>query len=314
MGSGYLPRFACQSVWLPISKPWLTRYWSFCASYSGWLKSRLGLLALGLRRGPPRGRERVRRGGRRSIRERRRGPARCREAPLRLERGTGVIVARVPEHPAGAAGLVGAPHLGLHLTHAEHAPVEGVIPEVLEPRPYPRDRVARALPDEPDALAPDLVRVGDRVPEARDAQVVARRVDHGADVVEARRQLLDPLPDVGVILVERGVAEDIGRHEGAGRAELSAGMLEESRDRRQPRVLVVWPGVTCGAELAVGREPHVVELYLVETVADRLLRDRDVVGPDLFPERIDPGEVLAVDPGLARAPVGDGQVGPAGGG
>ena len=143
--------------------------------------------------------------------------------------------------------------------------------------------------------------------------MVAGRVDHGADVVEARRQLLDPLPDVGVILVERGVAEDIGRHEGAGRAELSAGMLEESRDRRQPRVLVVWPGVTCGAELAVGREPHVVELYLVETVADRLLRDRDVVGPDLFPERIDPGEVLAVDPGLARAPVGDRQVGPAGG-
>src|SRR5207302_5270329 len=106
---------------------------------------------------------------------------------------------------------------------------------------------------------------------------------------------------------------NVGRHEGAGRAELSAGALEESRDRRQARVLVVRPGVTCGANLAVGREPYVVELYLVETVADRFLRDRDVVGPHLFPERIDPGEVLAVDPGLARAPVGDRQVGPAGG-
>src|SRR5207245_9954737 len=78
-------------------------------------------------------------------------------------------------------------------------------------------------------------------------------------------------------------------------------------------VRVVWPGVTGGAKLAVGREPDVVKLDLVETVPGRLLRDRDVVGPDLFPERVDPGEVLAVDPGLARAPVDDRQVGPAGG-
>ena len=52
------------------------------------------------------------------------------------ERGRRVVVTRVPQHPAGAARLLGAPDLGRDLGHAEDAPVERVVLEVLQPRPH----------------------------------------------------------------------------------------------------------------------------------------------------------------------------------
>ena len=51
-------------------------------------------------------------------------------------------------------------------------------------------------------------------------------------------------------------------------------------------------------------------MHLVEALADRFLRDRDVVVPDLFPERVHPRQLFVVHPGLARTRVDDGEVGP----
>src|SRR5687768_15845481 len=129
-----------------------------------------------------------------------------RQRALRAERRARVAVARVPEHPAGAAALVGAADLVADLGHAEDPAVEGVVAEILQPRPHLHLRVRRPLLDEPHALAHDLERVPHRVAEPRDADVVAGGIDHRADVVEVWRQLLDPLADVGVVLVERDVA------------------------------------------------------------------------------------------------------------
>ena len=124
-----------------------------------------------------------------------------------------------------------------------------------------------------------------------------------------RRQLLDALPDVGVVLVERRVAEEVGAHEPAGRAQLAPRALQKAGDGRQPGLPGVRLGVLGGAQPAVGGEPHVVELDLVEAARDRFLAERDVVGPDLLAEGVHPRQLLVVDPGLARAGVDDGQVG-----
>ena len=138
--------------------------------------------------------------------------------------------------------------------------------------------------------------------------MVARGIDHRADEVEVRRQLLDPLTDVGVVLVERGVAEDVGPHEGASSADLAPRPLQERGDRGQPRLPGHRPGVLRRLKLAVGREAHVVELHLVEAAVDRFLRDGDVVGPHLLAEGVDPRQILAVDPRLACARIEDGEV------
>ena len=63
-----------------------------------------------------------------------------------------------------------------------------------------------------------------------------------------------------------------------------------------------------GGQPAVGREAHVVELHLVEALGDRFPGDRDEVVPDLLAKRIDPGELLVVDPGLAGARVDDREI------
>ncbi len=63
-------------------------------------------------------------------------------------------------------------------------------------------------------------------------------------------------------------------------------------------------------DASVRGEPDVVELDLVEPFERGLAGDRDVVLPDLLAERIDPGQSLGVDPGLAGSRVDDGQVGP----
>jgi hypothetical protein len=49
-----------------------------------------------------------------------------------------------------------------------------------------------------------------------------------------RRHVLDPLPDVGVVLVEGGVAEHVGGDEDAGGPQLLARLGEEARDGLDP--------------------------------------------------------------------------------
>src|SRR5215475_3652018 len=107
--------------------------------------------------------------------------------------------------------------------------------------------------------------------------MVPRGIHHRADVVEVRGELLDPLADVGVVLVEGGIAEHVGRHEGARGGELTAGPGEEGADGGQARLRVVRLGVPRRRELAVGGKADVVELDLVEALAHRLLGDGDVV-------------------------------------
>ena len=139
--------------------------------------------------------------------------------------------------------------------------------------------------------------------------MIAGGVDHGADIVEVQGELLDALPDVGIVVVEGRVAEDIGGDERSHRPQLATRLGEEARDGRQPRLGVVGLGVPGRRELAVSREADVVELDLVEALRDGLLGDGDGVVPNLLAERIHPGELLIVDPGLAGARVKDGPVG-----
>ena len=49
----------------------------------------------------------------------------------------------------------------------------------------------------------------DRIAVAGDAELETRRIEHGGDDVDRRRQILDPLPDAGVVLVPADVAEGI---------------------------------------------------------------------------------------------------------
>src|SRR2546421_4000619 len=76
---------------------------------------------------------------------------------LRAERRARVVVAGIPQHPAGTAALVGPADLIADLRDPEDPAVEGIVAEVLQPRPHAHLRVRRALADEAHALAHHLV-------------------------------------------------------------------------------------------------------------------------------------------------------------
>src|SRR5439155_4851975 len=80
----------------------------------------------------------------------------------------------------------------------------------------------------------------------------------------------------------------------------------EAGDGGQARLLAVHLRIACGGQSAVRGEADVVELDLVETLPHGFLGDGDVVVPDFFAERIDPRELLVVDPRPSRTRVDDG--------
>src|SRR5919197_934351 len=86
-----------------------------------------------------------------------------RQWALRAERRARVVVARIPEHPAGGATLVRAADLIADLGDPEDPAVEGIVAKVLQPRPDTHVRVRRALADQSHALPHDLVGVLDGI-------------------------------------------------------------------------------------------------------------------------------------------------------
>src|SRR5262249_57517254 len=110
--------------------------------------------------------------------------------------------------------------------------------------------------------------------------------EHGGEVVEGRGEVFDALADVRVVFVEGGVAEDVGGDVDPERSELAPGPAEEARDGGETRVLVDGTRILGGAELAVGRESHVVELDLVEPLPGPFAPHCDLVLPYLLPPAV----------------------------
>jgi hypothetical protein len=67
----------------------------------------------------------------------------------------------------------------------------------------------RAGAHTPDGFEDDLVRMRDGIRVSGDTAVVARGARNRAQVVDERREILDPLADIGVVRVEGRVAEDV---------------------------------------------------------------------------------------------------------
>src|SRR5581483_10786914 len=97
--------------------------------------------------------------------------------------------------------------LGLNLRFAKGASIEGVVGEALQPGPEAEriktGSLARAIEREAD----DFVRMHDGVAVLRNAVGEARRIEHGADVIERLGEVFDLLPDSGVPFVPADVTE-----------------------------------------------------------------------------------------------------------
>src|SRR3989337_4210929 len=142
--------------------------------------------------------------------------------------------AGIPQHPAVGAGV--ARRLGLlgNLIGAEDLSAKGIVGERLQPGPVPHRRVPRTPLTFFEREMDDLVGVLHRVAVAGDAELEARRIEHGRDDVDRRGQVLEPLADAGVVLVPADVAEGIHRREHIIRCETLARLAKEIGDRRHP--------------------------------------------------------------------------------
>src|SRR4030095_16395373 len=104
-----------------------------------------------------------------------------------------VDIAGIPQHPAVGAGV--ARRLGLlgNLIGAEDLSAKGIVGECLQPRPVPHRRVRRPPLTFFEREVDDFVGVLDRIAVAGDAELEARRIEHGRDDVDRRGKVFDPL-------------------------------------------------------------------------------------------------------------------------
>src|SRR5215217_6068123 len=157
---------------------------------------------------------------------------------LRLDLIGRVDIAGIPQHPAVAAGV--ARRLGLlgNLIGAEDLSAKGIVGERLQPGPVPHRRVRRPPLTFFEREVDDFVGVLHRIAVAGDAELEARRIEHGRDDVDRRGKVLESLANAGVVLVPADVAEGIHRRERVVRHQALARLAEETGDRRHAAVLV----------------------------------------------------------------------------
>src|SRR5918994_1700082 len=212
---------------------------------------------------------------------------------LRLDVIGRVDIAGIPQHPAVAAGV--ARRLGLlgNLIGAEDLSAKGIVGECLQPGPVPHRRVRRPPLTFFEREVEDFVGVLHRIAVAGDAELEARRIEHGRDDVDGRGKVLEPLADAGVVLVPADVTEGIHCREHIVGSEPLASLAEEIGDRRHPPALV---GRIGEAEAAGVRKADVIELDLIEAGGGRLLGDAQGEVPRLAAGGGRPGPAPAVPP------------------
>ena len=171
--------------------------------------------------------------------------------------------------------------------------------EVLEPRHDADVRAAHGLLVVAERLlhrpAGECLRIGQVVLAGH----VVRRVDHGVDRVQVPAEHLRRLADAEI--AGGGKAEEIRRHANAERSQPLARVGEEALDRSRLRLLAAHR-IHDRVDIAVAREPDVVELDLVEAGLRRRGGDVDDVSPGALVVRVQPREPRRVAP--------DGAVGP----
>src|SRR5260370_6950870 len=142
----------------------------------------------------------------RPTRRRRSASARCRRLGVagRLGFGVGgfgldvvggVDIARIPQHPSVRACIAGRLCLLADLVGAEDLAAKGIVGKCLQPGPVARCRALRPPFALLERLVDDLVRILDRIAVAGNAELEARRVEHGRGNIDPRRQILPPLPN-----------------------------------------------------------------------------------------------------------------------
>ena len=142
------------------------------------------------------------------------------------------------------------------------------------------------------------------------AELEARRIEHGADVVDVRDDVFDVLTDAGIVRVPSGVAEDVCGVEDVVRGESGVCVAEESGDRGDAAGFV---GGAVERHLCGGvGEADVVVLDFVEAAFGCFDPDGDVVGADFGLGGVSPAEVLAVFEECTAGEM-DGEVGAGGG-
>src|SRR5882757_4990800 len=213
----------------------------------------------------------------------------------------GIDVARIPQHPSIGASIAGRLDLLADLVGAEVLSAKGVVGERLQPGPVSYRRAGRAPFALLERLVDDLVGVLDGIAVAGNAELEARRIEHGRDDVHHRRQILDPLADAGVILVPTDIAEGIHRQEHVVGGQPAPRLAQEAGDRPDARRLCRRLGV--GDAAACIGETDIVELDLVEARGGGFLGHADRVFPGDLLEGIDPGKSLAILPQRAAGAV-----------
>ena len=133
---------------------------------------------------------------------------------------------------------------------------------------------------------------------AGNSELKARGVEHGGEIIDNPRQLLELLADEGVIGVPGDIAEDIGRGEHIVRLEVLPGVAQEAGDGRHP----VGLGRDFRQHHPGGiRKSHVIELDLVKAGGRGLLSHADRIILRRRLEGIDPGKPFAIVP---QRPIG----------
>src|SRR5262245_50969830 len=135
-----------------------------------------------------------------------------------------------------------------------------------------------------------------------------RWIDHRADVIDNRGDILKALPDALVVINEQHPAENVGRELDSERAEGLSGFGQESCNGLDALLLI---GVVLAEistfQIAI-READVVVLDFIEAELGRFDGEVDIRLDQTFPERIDPRLSRPTPPDLFRLRVLDRQI------
>ena len=135
-----------------------------------------------------------------------------------------------------------------------------------------------------------------------------RRIHHRRDVVEIQERVLDDLADSQVVRPDRRQTKEIDRQHHAGGPQLRRQIFEEPPDD----LALGLPGrfvdrVAQLGEVAVGREPDVVEVEFIDSGPCRFTTDLDQILPHLRRRRVHPAQAFAIGPDVALG-IPDGQI------
>ena len=141
-------------------------------------------------------------------------------------------------------------------------------------------------------------RGGRRIFQSQIAGWVVRGINHGRNIIDLVEGIGQTLADRQAVVALHHETEHVDRDPSRLRRQFLV-----QKPKKIMQNFIIGPGAigkNRPRKIPVGRETHVIKVYLVKTQPDGLGGYRRVIAPDLFVSRVNPGQTGPIPPNSAR--------------